>query len=53
MKFKKYQHVERFGNLEVEAIELGECYVFSKLDGTNSSCWLDEEEVKAGQEIGN
>lgn len=47
MKFKKYQHVERFGNLEVEAIELGECYVFSKLDGTNSSCWLDEEEVKA------
>jgi len=48
MKFKKYQHVERFGTLEVEGIELGECQIFSKLDGTNSSCWLDDNEIKAG-----
>ena len=40
MEFQKYQHVERFGIDETEHIELGECYVFPKLDGTNASVWL-------------
>lgn len=40
--FKKYQHIERFGAPEVQLIELGECFVFPKIDGTNSSVWLDE-----------
>lgn len=35
-------HVSRFGNDEVESIELGEVYVFPKLDGTNASIWYDE-----------
>lgn len=49
MNFRKYQHVERFGNTEVEGIELGICYVFPKIDGTNSSVWLnDNGELRAG-----
>lgn len=40
--FIKYPHLERFGTDEVESIELGECYIFPKIDGTNASIWLDE-----------
>jgi len=47
MTFKKYMHIERFGNDEVQGIELGNCYVFPKLDGTNASVWNDKE-IKAG-----
>jgi len=36
-------HVERFGNEEVQGIELGECYVFPKLDGTNAQLWWDQK----------
>jgi len=46
--FIKYQHVERFGNLEVQNIELGQCFIFPKIDGTNSSVWLEDGEIKAG-----
>lgn len=46
--FKKYQHVERFGNSEVENIHLGECYVFPKIDGTNGSIWFEDGKVQAG-----
>ena len=42
MSFLKYQHLERYGNTEVEGIEVGTCYVFPKLDGTNGSVWLDD-----------
>lgn len=48
MEFKNYQHLERFGTSEVENIELGDCYVFPKIDGTNSSVWLSGEELQAG-----
>lgn len=41
MTFKEYMHVEKFGNEEVEGIELGKVYVFPKLDGTNASTWID------------
>lgn len=40
MNFRKYMHIERFGNEEVIGIELGETYIFPKLDGTNASCWI-------------
>lgn len=40
--FKEYMHIEKFGNLEVEGIELGQVYVFPKLDGTNGSIWWEE-----------
>lgn len=49
MEFKKYQHLERFGNDEVEGIELGKLYIFPKLDGTNAQVWPDDEgNIKAG-----
>jgi hypothetical protein len=48
MEFKKYQHLERFGSAETNAIELGECYVFPKIDGTNGSLWLSNGEIQAG-----
>jgi len=48
MEFLKYQHVERFGNSEVNGIEIGECFIFPKIDGANGSCWLDNRIIKAG-----
>lgn len=41
MAFKQYTHLERFGNTEVEGIELGVCYIFPKIDGTNASAWME------------
>ena len=46
--FRKYMHVERFGNDEVQGIELGGCHVFPKLDGTNASVWYEAGELCAG-----
>lgn len=39
--FIKYPHLERFGTTEVQDIDLGECYVFPKIDGTNASIWFE------------
>lgn len=48
-EFRKYMHVERFGNDEVQGIELGDCYVFPKIDGTNGSVWVDSRgDIQAG-----
>ena len=47
-EFKKYQHIERFGTTEVNQIELGKCYIFPKIDGTNASVWLSENEIQVG-----
>ena len=48
-EFRKYMHVERFGNDEVQGIELGSCYIFPKIDGTNASVWVDDAgNLKAG-----
>lgn len=49
MEFRKYQHVERYGTTEVDGIEIGTCYVFPKIDGTNSSVWVNEDgSLRAG-----
>lgn len=48
MEFKKYMHLERFGTDEVQGIELGECYIFPKIDGTNASVWGLDGIVQAG-----
>ena len=48
MKFRKYQHIERFGTDEVLGIDDGLNYIFPKIDGTNSSVWLDEGVITAG-----
>ncbi len=48
MEFKEYTHIERLGSTETQNIELGECYIFPKIDGTNSSVWLNNGELQAG-----
>jgi hypothetical protein len=49
MEFRKYQHVERLGTDEVDGIEIGECWIFPKVDGTNGSVYLDNNgNIKAG-----
>jgi RNA ligase len=40
-EFIPYPHLERFGTDEVQGINLGECYIFPKIDGTNASVWSD------------
>lgn len=44
-EYLKYQHVEKLGNTEVDGILFGECYIFPKLDGTNSHVWKDRDGV--------
>lgn len=47
--FIKYPHLERFGMDGVSGIELGHCYIFPKLDGTNAQVWLDKDQyIQAG-----
>lgn len=41
-------HIERFGTDEVEGIDIGLCYLFPKLDGTNSSVWAKDQVLHAG-----
>jgi len=48
MEFRKYQHIERYGNSEVEGLEIGNCFVFPKIDGTNSSVWLGDDNIVHG-----
>jgi hypothetical protein len=48
MEFYKYQHIERLGTTEVEGIDIGTCYIFPKLDGTNSQVWFADELIRAG-----
>ncbi len=49
MNFTKYQHIEKFGSNEVEGILNGTCYVSYKIDGTNGSIWLgDDNELHFG-----
>lgn len=46
--FIKYPHLERFGTDLVDGIEIGTCYIFPKLDGTNASVWMEDGNLKAG-----
>ena len=48
MEFREYMHLERYGKEKVLNIENGECFIFPKLDGTNSSVWLDNGKIQAG-----
>jgi hypothetical protein len=41
MDLIKYPHLERFGTDEVDGINIGECHIFPKIDGTNASFWWD------------
>ena len=46
--FRKYTHLERFGNSAVRGIEIGECYIFPKIDGTNASVWYHDGKLCTG-----
>lgn len=46
--FKKYQHVEKFGTDETRGIDVGECFVFPKIDGTNGSVWMEDDSLHCG-----
>lgn len=48
MEFEKYIHLERFGTDEVDGINVGDCHIFPKLDGTNASIWFGPEGLQAG-----
>ena len=48
MEFQKYIHLERFGTDEVDGINIGECHVFPKIDGTNASAWWGGEGIRCG-----
>lgn len=47
MEFLKYQHVEKLGTVETNGIESGMCFIFPKLDGTNSQLWFNNG-IQAG-----
>lgn len=46
--FVRYQHIEKYGNIEVEGIENGMCWIFPKLDGTSGVVWLENDKIQAG-----
>ncbi len=48
--FVRYQHLERLGTSAVDGINVGEVYVFPKLDGTNGSLWV-ERSAAGGYEL--
>jgi len=48
MSFEKYQHIERYGTDETENINIGLCYIFPKIDGTNGSIYMNGHEMTAG-----
>lgn len=43
MNYTAYQHIEKIGSSEVEGILQGTCYLFYKIDGTNSCVWLKDD----------
>jgi hypothetical protein len=48
MEFNRYQHIEKFGTEETENIELGKCYVFPKIDGSNGQAFIKDGKICAG-----
>lgn len=46
--FEKYIHLEKLGNTEVNGITEGLCYIFPKLDGTNGSVFIVDDNLCAG-----
>lgn len=48
MKFEEYQHICKLGSDDVEDIDFGTCYIYPKVDGTNTSVWLEDGEVHVG-----
>lgn len=47
-EFRKYQHLERLGTDGVQGIDLGQCHIFPKIDGTNASVWNENGSMACG-----
>lgn len=41
MEFRKYEKIHRYGKEETAGILQGKCYIQEKIDGANTSIWLD------------
>lgn len=41
MEYMSYQHLVKLGHVEVKGLEDGTCYIFPKIDGTNSLCYYN------------
>lgn len=48
MTYQKYQHIQKFGNTEVNGINQGTCYIFYKIDGTNGCVFGKEGNLELG-----
>ena len=48
MDYKKYQHIEKLGSIEVEGILSGEVHLSYKIDGSNGCLYLDNGLLKFG-----
>lgn len=49
--FKVYPKIHRLGHEENEGILLGTCYIQEKIDGANTSIWLEEKKTDEGVEL--
>lgn len=49
MQFRPYTHIEKYGEASVKNITIGDCYIFPKIDGSNGSIYMgDDNIIKAG-----
>lgn len=54
MEFKQYPKIKRLGSEETEGILLGNCHIQEKIDGANTSIWLnDKGELQMGSRTQN
>jgi hypothetical protein len=43
--FVRYQHVEHVGNGKVAGLLDGRCYIFPKIDGENTSVYVEDGQI--------
>lgn len=48
MPFKKYRKIHSLEKEETKGILFGKCYVMEKIDGANTSIWMEDGEMKFG-----
>ena len=53
MPFIEYPKVHRLGKEETEGILIGKCTIQEKVDGANTSIWLDEGQIQCGSRTQN
>jgi len=46
--FKAYRKIHRLGKEETDGIVVGKCYIQEKVDGANTSIWLEDGVIKKG-----